>query len=126
MRGQQGYTLLELLVVLAVMGLIAAAIPEIALPGIAGIKLEGKVAEVNYQLKRAREQAIETGKMVIVTSEELKKMGATIINLNGNSSQIQYFSDGSGSSGSLVIVYKGRNRIISIDPVTGRLVENPN
>jgi prepilin-type N-terminal cleavage/methylation domain-containing protein len=66
MKHQAGYTLLELLVVLVIMGLLISAIPGIAFPGIEAFRFSGKMQEIASRLSAAHESAIETGQTVVV------------------------------------------------------------
>ena len=122
MRGEYGYTLLELLVVLAVMGLITAAIPGMALPGISGVRLSGKVTRVVYQLERAHEMAIQTAKTVVIRSEDLANASGVIQSIGVNSGEIRFFPDGSEAGDPIAVIYAGRERDLAVDSITGRVV----
>ena len=121
MKCEGGYTLLELLVVLAVMGLIAAALPGVALPGIAGVRLSGKVAEVAYRLQRARELAVDTGQAVTLKLDAVATSTGIFAQGPGSSKEIRFFPDGSSSGGRWVVSFGGRHRILVVDPLKARL-----
>lgn len=121
MTREAGYTLLELLVVMAVMALIAAAIPGVALPGIAGVRLSGRVAEVAFRLNRARELAIDTGQAVILRLDTITTSTDMFVQGSGSSNEIRFFPDGSSSGGRWVFSLGGRHRILVVDPLTARL-----
>jgi len=118
---EAGYTLLELLVVMAVMALIAAAIPGVALPGIAGVRLSGRVAEVAFRLNRARELAIDTGQAVILRLDTITTSTDMFVQGSGSSNEIRFFPDGSSSGGRWVFSLGGRHRNLVVDPLTARL-----
>lgn len=66
-RALRGFTLLELLVVLAIAGLLIAAVPPLISAVIPGAELKGAVRELAVSLKRARFDAVSRGVPVDVT-----------------------------------------------------------
>ena len=120
-RGEGGYTLLELLVVLAVMGLVLAAIPEVAMPVIDGMRLSARVAEVTYRLQQARERAIETGKAVVVTDKDFVDMGGGIVPPSDGSTEITIFPDGSVRGDAPFVEYRNFRKVLEINQITGRI-----
>jgi prepilin-type N-terminal cleavage/methylation domain-containing protein len=122
MKHEAGYTLLELLVVLVIMGLLISAIPGIAFPGIDAFRFSGKMQEITSRLSAAHERAIETGQAIILHSSDLAISGADIV-LPQSSPDIVFFPDGSASPVTIKVDYPGRQRILAIDSVTGAVVQ---
>jgi len=120
-KRETGYTLLELLVVMAVMALIAAAIPGMALPGIGGVRLSGRVEEEAYRLQRARGRAIETGKTIVMHIANGMNGSQLVSDQSGEFSEIRFFPDGSDSGGAVAVTLGGHSRILLVDPITGRV-----
>lgn len=60
--GEKGFTLLELLLVMAILGLLSAAVMPRMLPVLDKIRLQSDARDVAQALRLARQQAISTGK----------------------------------------------------------------
>lgn len=123
MKRQAGYTLLELLVVLTIMGLLIAAIPGIAQPGVSGVRFSGEVADVVARLSAAHEKAIETGTTIVLQPDDLAAPGVVSIRPS-IPPEVTFFPDGSATNSILTVSYQGRRRNLKIDTIDG-LVTNP-
>lgn len=64
--GEKGFTLLELLVVMAILGLLSMAVMPQMLPVLDRIRLQSDARDVAQALRAARQQAISTGKPAAV------------------------------------------------------------
>lgn len=120
MNREAGYTLLELIVVLAIMGILIASLPGIALPGVAAVQFSGRVQAAVARLNAAHDQAIEVGQTVTMQPAGLE---ATFngLALKTNASSIVFFPDGSAEGRELVITSGAQHRILRIDALTGRI-----
>jgi prepilin-type N-terminal cleavage/methylation domain-containing protein len=118
MKHQAGYTLLELLVVLVIMGLLISVIPGRALPGIDAFRFSGKMQEIISRLSSAHEESIETGQTIILEPSDFVVSGVDIL-LPPRSPKIIFFPDGTASPVNIEVEYSGRRLSLTIDPVTG-------
>ena len=120
MKGEAGYPLLELLVVLAIMGILLASIPGMALPGVAAVQFSGKVQRVVARLNAAHDQAMETGETITLQPAGLEA-ALNGLSLTADASAIVFFPDGSAAGGEVVIASGAQRRILRIDALTGRI-----
>jgi len=117
-KPEAGYTLLELLVVLAIMALLIAAVPGMALPVVNAVRFSGQVAAVTSRLATAHEAAIETGQVVTITTADFSTSASVTI-LSPDSPAITFYPDGSATGGPLRITFAGREKTLTINTVTG-------
>ncbi len=120
MRPDAGYTLLELLMVLAIMALLIAAVPGMALPVVNAVRFSGQVEGVTSRLATAHEAAIETGQVVTLTAADFSS-GATVTILPPETAGITFYPDGSATGGPLRITFAGRVQTLTINSVTGNI-----
>jgi len=120
MNRQAGYTLLELLVVLTIMGLLISALPGMALPGVTSIRFSGKIQEITSRLSTAHEKAIETGQTIALHSMDLAPGGVQVL-LSPRSAEVTFFPDGSASAGTITVERGGHQQKLMIDAITGNV-----
>jgi general secretion pathway protein H len=136
-----GFTLMELLVVLAVLGLaLALAVPSLgrALPG---LKLQTEVRTVAGALREARVLAIagnrETKLVIDVQQRMLRLDGGAVIRLNpqlgislrtassetpaAGTGGISFFPDGTSTGGRVTLSLGERQRHVVVDWLTGKV-----
>lgn len=129
--GEHGFTLIEMLVVLAITGLIAG----IGFPRLQAMvgaqEWRTGVASVSAMLRAARAQSIRSGRIahveVAADGRRLGIDGGTAILLPESVSvtmaqPVGFFADGSARGGDVLIVGAGRRVRIAIAPATGLLM----
>lgn len=135
-----GFTLIELVVVLAILGLLLALLPDALSIAIPGQQLRAAAYQLADDLKDARTRAVVSGEPTsirIALSEYdgqlavgMRKLphGATIQvadvprqTLAGGLEQMSFFPDGSASGGRISLAVGTRKYVISIDWLTGRV-----
>lgn len=143
---QRGFTLLELLVVFAVMALVVAAVPLVFSGGFEGASLKQSVRAVADDLRRARGRAIarnmETGVAFDAASGQYRIFpdgssgriadGAeiSVTGFADNAGyetglrRIVFFPDGGSTGGRIRLSRGGRDYEITVNWLTGRIVVN--
>lgn len=140
--GEAGFTLVELLVVLAVIGLLIAATPAILSAARPGVEARATTAELANDLRAARAKAIAENREIVMVFD--LHGNAYAMQSDGNSHklpralkmkfvdgdsrsegaavEIRFFPDGSSSGGELQILStKQAHRIVAY-PLSGRIV----
>jgi general secretion pathway protein H len=141
-RSQAGFTLLELLVVLALMGLLLAAMPAVLSSAIPGFRLKSAARQMaddlrvlhSASLTERREYAIELDAVggryaASKTSAPIKIPSSMTIQLrdipyaegNGRTPRIRFFPDGSSTGGSIGLIQGGQQYWVTVDWLTGRV-----
>jgi len=125
-----GFTLLELLVVLTILGLIGAlAVPLLGRRG-GGAALTGASAEVRAGLRTARATAIGEGRAVLFRGDQgafwidrrrYPLDGAEAISVTTpGAARIAFYPTGASSGGRVVLRGSTARGEIAVDPITGR------
>ncbi len=133
---ERGFTLLELLVVLAVMSLVIAAVPIVMSGGVSGLALKAAVRDVADALRHARGRAIAlndevvfsidaaSGRYAVTPGERGGVLAAgTEVTVRPESAAgvVRFFPDG-GSTGGRVTISKDQRRYdVHIDWLTGQV-----
>lgn len=119
---ERGYTLLELLVVLAIMGLLAAvAVPLMSGPA---ERLHAKAAAraVAEELRGARAQAVARGVIQrVAIGPRLAPKGVTLSFRGPLHDEIDFFPDGSTSGGTVLVSHGGTQHRVSVQWPAGRI-----
>jgi general secretion pathway protein H len=138
----QGFTLLEVLIVVMIIGLSYVLIPKMFFSGVSGADLRANARLVAGGLKLTRDEAINKRKPAFFSLDlanrqftitqspepqklhpevELKLFTAQDDVVNENVGVIRFFPDGSSNGGRVTVGSKGRAFLIDIDWLTGRV-----
>jgi general secretion pathway protein H len=138
----RGFTLLELLVVLAIAGLLMAAVPPLISAVIPGTELKGATRQLAVSLRHARFSAISRGVPVEITfigaeparyvindkEEQLLPRGATLrIRTHDNEVtgddpfRLRFFPDGSSNGANILLRREQHNYTVSVDWLMGKI-----
>jgi len=139
MRGH-GYTLLELLVVLAVAGFIMASVASYSTQSMPGTKLKSAAQQLEAALRRAQTRAIAEGIPVSVTF--VQSGNAYVVEPGGDTASlppgtsisftpfsflpnplpgIRFYPDGSAAGGDIAFIAAGRSYHLVVDWLTSRV-----
>lgn len=140
---QSGFTLTELLVVLAIMALVISAVPPLYRAAIPGARLKGASVELVTFLRDARLEALRTGAPVTMTitgrTISSEAMGDSAFEAPSgvgvsyepafaagmDAEELTFFPDG-GSSGGTVTLGRGEaERSLAINWLTGYVAVTP-
>jgi general secretion pathway protein H len=129
-------------VVLALIGLMMAALPAVLSAGLPGLRLKSEARHMVEALRDARALALKSRKEVTLTFDaEGSRYGiaprtqsstlSTGITLGfhdipyaeakGETARIRFFPDGSSTGGSVALMQKGQRYWIEVDWLTGRV-----
>jgi general secretion pathway protein H len=136
-----GFSLIELLVVLAVMGFVLVLIVGYRAPWSSGLSLEGTAAELASNLRLARSQAIADNRAVAFALDLAghryrvggnpprnlpPKLSVGLLTINGEQrsatfGDIRFNPDGSSTGGRIILADGGRRVAVGVDWLTGRV-----
>jgi general secretion pathway protein H len=139
--GVPGFTLIEVIVTLAILGLALLLITGYKAPWSTTLGLKGSAAELASGLRLARSQAIAGNRPVAVDldlarrryrvgdgpSQALPKtVSMTMLTVVGenrgrNAGDIRFNPDGSSTGGRIVLTQDGRRIAVGVDWLTGRV-----
>jgi len=114
-----GFTLLEMLVVIAVMGLAMALVANFRQPHSQRLETQSAARAVAEALQEARGQAIAEGRPVAPAMPHLPAGVAET--MQAPPGGIVFLPDGSASGGSIQLGYAGGQITVSVDWLTGRV-----
>lgn len=129
--GARGFSLVEMLVVLALFGLAAAlALPRVGSVS-AGGELAGAAAQLRHALREARGMALLQGREIAVAVDAGGRAlwvdgrrraigGSSRVALSG-ASPIVFDAIGGASGGRILLRAAERRREVLVEPVTGRI-----
>lgn len=137
-----GFTLLELLVVVAILALLVAVVPPLVSGAIPGAELKSATRELAAALRYARSQAITYGRDVTLQLDVKSRRYAITgvnrdfalpadldISVYGAASEspdkltggIRFFADGSSTGGRITVASAGRAYQVDVDWLLGRV-----
>lgn len=145
-RRLAGLTLIELLVTLAILAMVAATTGAALSKGLDRVRFNGAAREVANALKSSRQQAVATQReRVFVLDVEAQRYTAagrervlntprqtTLVLLTAETEQvdlaagnIRFFPDGSSTGGKITLSHGGRESVVAVDWLTGRVDVSP-
>lgn len=142
---RRGFTLVELLVVMAVAALMMAAVPSLFSAALPGVELKAAARRTMASLRLARETAIRTGSdtalVVDVERRRLQLRGFKPVNLprrleikldaasremiDEDRGMIRFFPDGSSTGGRVVLARGDAGYQVGVTWLTGRIQMAP-
>lgn len=121
-KAEQGFTLLEMLVTIAVMGLALLLIAYYAQPHSKRLEAERAAQNVAASMRQDRGLAIATGQPVRFTLPPLP--GWLRVTAELPAKGLVFEPDGSSSGGAVLLAAPGMRSLISADWLTGRVSIN--
>jgi general secretion pathway protein H len=142
----RGFTLLELLVVLAIVALLLAVAPPLITAALPGTELKASTRRVAAGLRLAREEAIRTGHDVTFTLDlethsfevdgrfrqgklpkglHLKLEAAETEMLDEHRGAVRFFPDGSSTGGRIILSRQDAGYQVGVQWLTGRIRTAP-
>lgn len=139
MTASRGYTLLELLVALAVIGLVLASVPMIVASARPGPAARVAAEELAAALRLTRSEAIgryapatllldvdqrvyrgaDGGERALAENLEFKFVTARSELIGEAAGQIRFFPDGSATGGRITVSDGGQSYVVTVDWLTG-------
>lgn len=139
---QRGFTLIEMVVVIVLIGLAYTLLPKLAFGGVSGPELKSNVRAVATGLRMARDAAINTKREAMLTIDldariftvqndsrvhklnekiDVKLYTAQADLVSEKVGSIRFFPDGSSNGGRVTIGAGGRDFAVDVDWLTGRV-----
>lgn len=137
-----GFTLLELVVVLAIATLLLAIVPPLISSALPGVELKASARRVAAGLRLAREEAIRSGRDTAFTLDleertfqvdggfregklpegpKLKLEAAEREMLSDHAGAVRFFPDGSSTGGRILLTREGEGYQVGVQWLTGRI-----
>lgn len=115
-----GFTLMEMLVVLTIMGIVAAAAVTY-LPGAAHAGERQRIAALARQaLGQDRAASMAQGQVIVVAPSDLPPRGSAISIESAGNGSLAFFPDGSTSGGRVML---NRTPLLDVDWLTGAITD---
>ncbi|MBL8525340.1 MAG: GspH/FimT family pseudopilin [Betaproteobacteria bacterium] len=142
---QRGFSLLELIVVITIIGLAYTLVPKMVFGGVSGAELRSNVRAVAAGLRLAREAAISTKREAVLTLDldnrtftvqndsRVHKLNETLeVKLYTSQADlvtekigaIRFYPDGSSNGGRVTVAAGDRSFEVDVDWLTGHVTIN--
>lgn len=139
---ERGFTLLELLVVVTIMGIVYALVPQMFFSGVSGADLRASSRDIAAGLRQARSIAVNEKRETAVTLDLEKRVFALAGNkrtiqlpekldlklytaqseiVNERQGSIRFFPDGSSTGGRVTVASGERKFLVDVDWLTGKV-----
>lgn len=139
---QQGYSLLEVIVVIVIIGLSYTLLPKMVFSGVTGAELRSNVRAIATGLRLTRDAAINTRREAVLTldleSREFTVQNDTKVHklhdkldvklytsqadlITDKVGTIRFYPDGSSNGGRVTVSAGGRAFEVDVDWLTGRV-----
>jgi general secretion pathway protein H len=138
----QGFSLLELLIVVVIMGMVYVLVPGMIFGGVSGADLRASSRDIASGLRQARSLAVSERREAIVTLDldkrafslsgnarifqlpeklEFKLYTAQSEIVNERQGSIRFFPDGSSTGGRVTVASGERKYLVDVDWLTGKV-----
>ena len=138
----QGFSLLELLIVVVIMGMVYVLVPGMIFGGVSGADLRASSRDIASGLRQARSLAVSERRESFVTLDldkrafslsgnarifqlpeklELKLYTAQSEIVNERQGSIRFFPDGSSTGGRVTVASGERKYLVDVDWLTGKV-----
>lgn len=138
----QGFSLLELLIVVVIMGMVYVLVPGMIFGGVSGADLRASSRDIASGLRQARSLAVNARRESFVTLDldkrafslsgnarifqlpeklELKLYTAQSEIVNERQGSIRFFPDGSSTGGRVTVASGERKYLVDVDWLTGKV-----
>jgi general secretion pathway protein H len=138
----QGFSLVELLIVVVIMGLVYVLVPRMIFGGVSGADLRASSRDIASGLRQARSLAVRERREAFVTLDldkrafslsgnarifqlpeklELKLYTAQSEIVNERQGAIRFFPDGSSTGGRVTVASGERKYLVDVDWLTGKV-----
>jgi general secretion pathway protein H len=138
----QGFSLLELLIVVVIMGMVYVLVPGMIFGGVSGADLRASSRDIASALRQARSLAVNARREAIVTLDldqrafaltgsarvfklpeklDLKLYTAQSEIVNERQGAIRFFPDGSSTGGRVTLASGERKYLVDVDWLTGKV-----
>src|SRR5919106_1713901 len=111
--GSRGFTLLELIVVLVIVGLVLALVPGLMLRTQPGLDVEVAARAVADGLRRTRSQAMLTNREEVFSVDVEQGLF--------RAGRDRFFPDGGSTGGAIDLALDGQHSRVSVDWLTGQV-----
>ena len=141
-QAERGFTLVEMLIVMAIMALILAVVPPLFSGSLSSATLKAAARDVAAGLRSARSEAITLNKEVrfrldlearsftigddktalsLPSDVDLVLFTATSETIGDQAGAIHFFADGSSTGGGITLIDEDRKFEVMVDWLTGRV-----
>lgn len=141
-QAERGFTLVEMLIVMAILALILAVVPPLFSSSLSSATLRAAARDVAAGLRSARSEAITLNQEVrfrldleahsftigddktalsLPSDVDIVLFTATSETVDGQAGSIRFFTDGSSTGGGITLIDEDRKFEVMVDWLTGRV-----